>query len=81
MQFVNCPVVVTADHGEHLGENGYYLHEEDSVIVRQVPWLIVEKNKVGVVTNRKDPSETHRASSYSGSERDVEEQLRQLGYK
>lgn len=78
---INCPVVVTADHGEHLGENGYYLHEEDSAIVRQVPWLIVGENKVGVVTNKKDPSETHRATSYSGSKNDVEEQLRHLGYK
>jgi hypothetical protein len=78
---VNCPVVVTGDHGEHLGENGCYLHEEDSVIVRQVPWLIVEEDKMGVVTNTKDPSDTHRATSYSGSESEVEEQLRYLGYK
>jgi glutaredoxin len=78
---VNCPVVVTTDHGEHLGENGYYLHEEDSVRVRQVPWLVVNKNEIGTVTNMNEFSNSHSPASYSGSESEVEEQLRQLGYK
>lgn len=78
---INCPVVVTADHGEHLGENGYYLHEEDSVYVRQVPWLVMNENEIGTVTNAKEFSNSHSPSTYSGSESEVEEQLRHLGYK
>jgi glucan phosphoethanolaminetransferase (alkaline phosphatase superfamily) len=78
---VNCHVVVTADHGEHLGENGYYLHEEDSVSVRQVPWLIMNENEIGTVANTKDYSNSHNPASYSGSVAKVEDQLRHLGYK
>lgn len=78
---VDCPVVVTGDHGEHLGENGYYLHEEDSTVVRRVPWFIVSEDELGRELNERDPSNSHKSSSYSGSEDEIEERLRHLGYK
>ena len=41
------PVVITADHGEMLGEKGLYLHKENfpkwaEDKIRVVPWLVVE---------------------------------------
>ena len=38
-------IVVTADHGELLGENGRYRHPRGSndPILRQVPWLEIKK--------------------------------------
>jgi membrane-anchored protein YejM (alkaline phosphatase superfamily) len=78
---LNCPVVITSDHGEHLGDNGYFLHEDDSVVIRQIPWLIVDKAETGIVSNTKDPSNSFQADSYSGSENEVESRLRDLGYK
>lgn len=44
---LDCPVVITADHGEHLGENGKHLHEEDSTLIRQVPWFTVSEDEIG----------------------------------
>lgn len=40
---LNCPIVVTADHGEFLGDGGRFGHpcSSDSPIVRNVPWLEV----------------------------------------
>ncbi len=32
-------IVITADHGEMLGENGQYAHGVDNDLVRYVPWL------------------------------------------
>jgi len=40
-------IVVTADHGELLGEDGIYEHPiwSDHPVLREVPWLRVEKNE------------------------------------
>ncbi len=40
-------MVVTADHGEFLGEDGLYSHQSwsDSPILREVPWLRVDGKK------------------------------------
>jgi hypothetical protein len=40
-------VVITADHGEMLGEKGLYLHKIDfpkwaDSLIREVPWFILE---------------------------------------
>lgn len=78
---VDCPVVITGDHGEHLGENGRYLHEEDSTVARCVPWLVVSPDELGTESNDTDPSNSHKSSLYSGSEEEIEERLRNLGYK
>lgn len=38
-------IIVTADHGERLGENGYYSHPpwDESPYTKEVPWLDVKK--------------------------------------
>lgn len=78
---VDCPVVITGDHGEHLGESGNYLHEKDSSVVRRVPWLIVSEDELGIELNNMDPSNSHKSGLHSGSEEEIEERLRNLGYK
>lgn len=35
--------VITLDHGELLGEDGFYSHQIDHPLLREVPWLKVEK--------------------------------------
>lgn len=42
-------VILTADHGELLGEEGYFAHprEKDITELREVPWLEVEEIKCG----------------------------------
>lgn len=45
---LNCPVVVTADHGEFLGENGRYFHPNTyHQVVREIPWLEVIDDCIG----------------------------------
>lgn len=39
----NRRVHITADHGEALGDNGYYGHGLDIPPVREVPWVEIEK--------------------------------------
>lgn len=78
---LDCPVVVTADHGEHLGEGGRYLHEESSKYTRTVPWFRVE-SVVG--ESESDPLDEIQGSDSENesSVRDdvVEERLADLGY-
>jgi glucan phosphoethanolaminetransferase (alkaline phosphatase superfamily) len=78
---VNCIVVVTADHGEHLGEKGRYLHEEDSEVVRKVPWLVVNESEIGIKSNRKEFDNRYTSHGYTGAAEEVEDHLRNLGYK
>jgi hypothetical protein len=45
---LNCPVVVTADHGEFLGENDRYFHPDTHhPLVREIPWLEVADQYIG----------------------------------
>jgi len=39
-------IIVTADHGEALGEDGVFMHGFDHPTVREVPWLEVEWKKL-----------------------------------
>lgn len=80
VQRVNCPVVITADHGEHLGENGLYLHENDSTVVRQIPWLVVNSSEIGTRSNEKDPGNAHVSGTYAKTEDEIKNHLRNLGY-
>lgn len=81
VQRINCPVVITADHGEHLGEKGYYLHEEDSIFVRQVPWFVVDDSEIGTKKNKEEYKDAHLSREYTGSESEIQDRLRNLGYK
>ena len=78
---VSCPVVVTADHGEHLGEDGKYLHEEESCLIRQVPWLIVSDSEIGTVPVEEEYQRMELANdSQTQSSDEVKERLTDLGY-
>jgi hypothetical protein len=78
---VDCPVVVTSDHGELLGENGEYLHNPAyrtyNPILRKVPWLNVDENIIGTKEIESPDDFTNmEAENYN-----FEEQLSHLGYK
>jgi len=47
LQHLNGRIVISADHGEWLGENNNFSHPKDSSdpILREIPWLVIEKNK------------------------------------
>lgn len=78
---VDCPVVVTGDHGEHLGERGKYLHERDSLLIRQVPWFEVADDQTG---RREIEPEYAERDPYSEGQRQSSEEIRgrlaNLGY-
>jgi hypothetical protein len=77
----DCPVVVTADHGEHLGEDEKYLHEEESCLIRQVPWFIVSDSEIGTVPVEDEYESLDLASNSQNQTSDkVKERLADLGY-
>jgi hypothetical protein len=68
-------VVITADHGEAFGEFGAYGHPEGfpHPVVKRVPWV---RTSATDTKSREPEIETNRTD-----EVDVEEHLRDLGYK
>lgn len=73
------PTVVTADHGELLGEDGRYIHGGSKhPCLCEVPWFTVADSMLGTdelsgVGEGDEPKEVSKAA--------VEEQLETLGYK
>lgn len=67
--------VVTADHGEAFGEWGFYEHPVGCPLpaVKRVPWV----ETTAVDRGTREPTPADRGSA----ERDVAEQLRDLGYR
>ncbi|MGD9401609.1 MAG: hypothetical protein PVF95_05005 [bacterium] len=88
LPYLSGRIVITADHGEWLGENGSYSHRggSQSPILREVPWLVIEKGAAErkAVAERKaaDGSVGEAAAgAYSDVDRKkIEERLRGLGY-
>jgi hypothetical protein len=77
---VDCPVVVTADHGDLLGEDGRYMHGRyHHPVLNQVPWLEVDMDSVESVENTKEPVDHGGTDEVGGGK--VDERLRNLGYK
>ena len=77
----DCPIIVTADHGEHLGEDGKYLHEEESCLIRQVPWFVVSDSEIGTVPIEEEHQSVELANdSQTQSSDEVKEILADLGY-
>jgi hypothetical protein len=78
---LDCPVVITGDHGEHLGEDGRYLHEADSTLIRQVPWFVVSKSEIG---QREIEPEFQEMNAVSASQdqttAEIKDRLASLGY-
>jgi len=77
-------VVVTADHGEALGEHGVYAHprQPQHPKVREVPWVEVSglttrgKRAADAVDVPEAPARVNR-----GVDDDLDERLRMLGYR
>lgn len=73
------PIVVTADHGEMLGEEGRYIHGGNpSKQLCRLPWYEVDESIIG--TSSDDEYETIDRRGADFTEQDVEEQLKDLGY-
>ncbi|EMA61293.1 hypothetical protein C470_07204 [Halorubrum distributum JCM 13561] len=75
---VDCPVVITSDHGEFLGEFGIYDHPQIvHPILREVPWFEVDKSEIGIEDNTFDPvNREHKSIDDDG----VRGRLSDLGY-
>jgi hypothetical protein len=82
LPYLSGRIVVTADHGEWLGENGSYSHRgnSDSPYLREVPWLVIDKKSA----ETEAVTEAARARAvpvYSDADqKKIEERLKDLGY-
>lgn len=72
-------VVISADHGQALGEKGVWGHPRGSRLkcVRTVPWCVTSAKDTGEY----DPPERTGATASDDDELSVEEKLRYLGYR
>ena len=72
-------IVVTADHGEMLGEKGLYAHWSDSQepILREVPWLVIDKRRKA---RTEVSTESEQIETTEVTKEEVAEKLRALGY-
>lgn len=71
------PIVITADHGELLGEDGRYIHGgKRHPHLCEVPWFTVDESIMGDFKKDTD----YDSSSEKVTEQEVEEQLKNLGY-
>jgi hypothetical protein len=81
-------IIITADHGELLGENLRYAHPPNSKnpILLEVPWLVINKPEADTYQPdvQKLNIEIHNNSSKAGADQTDEQQiknkLRDLGY-
>lgn len=78
---LDCPVAVTADHGDLLGENGRTGHQRTELVahpaLREVPWFVVNEEYIGTTDN--DVEESVIESGQTPTE-EVKEKLSHLGY-
>lgn len=81
---LDCPVVVTADHGEFLGEGGRYFHPDTyHPIVREIPWLEVADECIGTTAIEAEYHDAARQPTREGeevSDETFENRLEALGY-
>jgi len=81
-------VVVTADHGEMLGEGGAYSHWDgsDNKPLREVPWLVIDKGPKSVEhpehaeKPEKQPAKSVDEKTDKEAQEEIKEKLRALGY-
>lgn len=86
--YIDCPVVISADHGEHLGEHldeiPMYLHPNRThPVLREVPWFTVAADSKG---SRDLDEVPNNPSLLTGANREppeeeVLEHLRYMGYR
>lgn len=73
------PIVVTADHGEMLGENGRYIHGGHATEeLCSLPWYEVDRSLTGTASKTNVEATDQTESDFTKEE--VEEQLKDLGY-
>jgi len=80
-------IIVTADHGEMLGEDNCYCHwsRAKHPLLLEIPWLIIEKGKKGnrppadKEDKRQIPDDADRATDEK-TKKQIEEKLKALGY-
>jgi len=77
-------IVITADHGEMLGEDGCYCHWSRATKrqLREIPWLIIDKGPKKVLV--KDRAQQDQAVESEMPDKDgkkqIQDRLRSLGY-
>lgn len=73
------PIVVTADHGEMLGEGNRYIHGGNPTTqICKLPWYVVDDSIIG--TSEENNVEGVNEKDIEITDQDVEKQLKDLGY-
>lgn len=78
-------IIVTSDHGDFLGENRRYSHPSNTrhPILLEVPWLVIDKEKKTVPTDRQAKSYrdvNERAAETMDEDEQIQQKLRDIGY-
>ena len=78
-------IVITADHGECLGEKGRYSHSDGcrDPLLLEIPWLVVEKTVAKVCSRRKEEKRAYvlaPETTEKQEEEKIRKKLRNLGY-
>ncbi|MBE0535805.1 MAG: hypothetical protein IH624_09060 [Phycisphaerae bacterium] len=80
-------IIVTSDHGELLGEDRCFSHPtgSDHPILRQVPWLVIDKTSADASASRiidkvADRPQSSPPPACTQDERELTEKLKALGY-
>lgn len=88
VSYLDCPVVVTADHGEHLGDHFDEIPrlthpDRTHPVLREVPWLVVdEKNKPQNELSDLELQTNHDSTGEEDmNEETITDRLEALGYK
>ena len=82
INYLEGKIVITSDHGERLGENGEFFHEAietDNPVLREVPWLEIEKDESGDVDE--GSQEELDTEDEKVDEEELKRKLEALGYK
>lgn len=85
---VNGKIVITADHGEMLGEKGLYSHwpGAKNKLLLEIPWLEIDKThcKIKDIKQESQAESSPDQGAYKESEedihKDIQDKLRALGY-
>jgi len=85
VQYLDCDIIITSDHGEHLGDHLDVLWEYNHPrrthpVLREVPWFVVSENSKGKM-NVKDLNTDHLEYGQSHFEQEeIDQHLEALGY-
>lgn len=87
IKYLDCKVVISADHGEHLGEYTneivqYFHPDETHPILRKVPWFVVQDDCMGSKCINQVETDLSGIEDYdtNASQEEIQEHLEALGY-